>query len=207
MMIDFYTAPTANCQRVAIALAVLGLPHRVIPVDRAAGEQRRPDFLAINPAGAVPVIVDRDPALPASLALAQSGAILLYLAEKTGRLLPPSGAARAQALHWLMQVLTDVNPAASLLFMARHRLIPEAGEGVVPFLDARLGRFLGQCEAALAEGDHLAGELSVADLALYPVVVARWVDAAIPARFPLLAAWAGRLGRLPAVAPILPVPG
>jgi GST-like protein len=206
MMIDFYTSPTANCQRVAITLAVLGLQHRAIPVDRAAGEQQRPEFLAVNPAGAVPVIVDRDPALLEPIVLAQSGAILLYLAEKTGRLLPASGPARAVTLHWLMQVLTDVNPAASLLYMATNGLIPDGGPGLAPFLGARFSRFLGHCEAAVAAREYLAGELSVADLALYPVAVGRWADAGIPERFPALAAWAHRIGSVPTVASFLPPP-
>ncbi len=190
----------------AITLALLGLPHRVIPVDRAAGEQRRPHFLAINPAAAVPAILDRDPGLPQPLALAQSGAILLYLAEKAGRLLPSSGAPRARALQWLMQALTDVNPAASLVFMGRHGLIPGMTAETQGFLDARLARFLRDAEAALDGQDFLVGDLSVADLALYPIVVHRWKDADIAARYPRLADWAARVAALPGVAAILPLP-
>ncbi|BDG74236.1 glutathione S-transferase family protein [Roseomonas fluvialis] len=204
-MIEVYASPTANCQRVTIALAVLGLPHRVVAVDRAAGEQRSEAFLAINPAAAVPAIIDRDPALPAPVVLAQSGAILIYLAEKSGRLLPHEGAARALTFQWLMQALTDANAAASLVFMARHGIIPGAGAEVQGFLDARLARFLGDADRVLATRDHLAGELSIADLALYPVVAHRWRDAEVATRHPYLAAWAERIAARPEVAAILPI--
>ncbi len=167
-MIEVYASPTANCQRVTITLAVLGVAHRVVMVDRAAGEQRSAAFLAINPAAAVPAMIDRDPALAAPVVLAQSGAILVYLAEKTGRLLPREGAARAATFQWLMQALTDANAAASMVFMARHGIIPGAGAEVQGFLDARLARFLGDADHALVARDWLAGEMSIADLALYP---------------------------------------
>jgi GST-like protein len=206
-MIELYASPTANCQRVTIALAVLGLAHRVIPVDRAAGEQRGAAFLAINPAGAVPAMVDRDPALAEPVVLAQSGAILVYLAEKSGRLLPRAGAPRALVFQWLMQALSDANAAASLVFMARNGIMPGAGAEVQGFFDARLARFLGDADRALAGRDWLAGALSIADLALYPVVAHRWADAAVAQRYPNLAAWARRLAARPEIAAILPLPG
>lgn len=205
-MIDVYASPTANCQRVTITLAVLGLPHRVIPVDRAAGEQRAEAFLAINPAAAVPAIIDRDPALPAPVTLAQSGAILVYLGEKTGRLLPRDGAARAHTMQWLMQALTDANAAASLVFMAGHGLIPGAGAEMQGFFDARLARFLGDADRAVSAAPWLAGDLSIADLALYPVVAHRWRDALVPARHPHLANWARRLAERPEIAEVLDLP-
>jgi GSH-dependent disulfide-bond oxidoreductase len=204
-MIEVYASPTANCQRVTIALAVLGLPHRVIAVDRAAGEQRSDPFRAINPAAAVPAMIDRDPALPTPVVLAQSGAILVYLAEKSGRLLPRAGAARAAVFQWLMQALTDANAAASLVFMARNGIIPGVTDPARDFLDARLARFLGDADRALAGGGYLAGQMSIADLALYPVVAHRWRDAEVEARHPQLAAWAARIVARPEVAAILPI--
>jgi len=204
-MIEVYASPTANCQRVTIALAVLGLPHRLVAIDRAAGEQRSEAFRAINPAAAVPAIIDRDPTLPEPVVLAQSGAILVYLAEKSGRLLPRAGAARALAFQWLMQAMTDANAAASMVFMARNGVIPGAGAEVRGFMEARLGRFLGDADRALAARENLAGELSIADLALYPVVAHRWRDAEVEARHPNLAAWARRIAARPEVAAILPI--
>lgn len=204
-MIEVYAAPTANCQRVTITLAVLGLPHRCIAIDRHAGEQRSAAFLAINPAAAVPAIVDHDPSFSAPIVLTQSGAILVYLAEKTGRLLPRHGASRAVTMQWLMQALTDVNPAASLAFMTRNALVPGAGAPVQSFFDARLARFLGDADHALATRDHLAGDLSIADLALYPVVAHRWRDAEVATRHPHLAAWAERLAARAEIAAILPI--
>ena len=168
-MIDLYTAPTANCRRVSITLEELGLAYSVHPIDRAAGDQRQPDFLKVNPAGAVPVVVDPDGPAGRPITVAQSGAILIYLAEKTGLLLPSDLGARTVAMEWLLQVLTDVNTAASALFLVSN-VVPEKTEPTIAFFRDRLFKFFKDCDRALAESDYLAGELSIADLALYPVV-------------------------------------
>ena len=96
-MIDFHASPTANCQRVAITLEELELPYRLHRVDRAKGDQHRPNFLAVNPAGMVPVVVDSDGPDHRPITVAQSGAILHYLAAKTGRLWPADRAGQALA--------------------------------------------------------------------------------------------------------------
>src|SRR6187455_1063486 len=105
-MIDFYTAQTSNGQRAAIMLEECGLAYKLHKVDLQGGEQRKPEFLAVNPDGAIPAIVDHDGPGGKRLALAQSAAIVLYLAEKTGRFLPGDAGRRAQALQWLMQATT-----------------------------------------------------------------------------------------------------
>ncbi len=95
-MIDFYTAATPNGFKVAIALEELGLSYRVIPLDLSALDQKKPEFLAINPNGRIPAIVDRD---NGDFAVFESGAILLYLAEKAGKLLPADPKRRSQAIQ------------------------------------------------------------------------------------------------------------
>jgi GST-like protein len=204
-MIEIFFSPTANCQRVLLAAALMELPYRLHPVDRAAGEQKSAAFLAINPAAAVPAIIDHGASPP--MVLAQSGAILLYLAEKSGRFLPEAGPRRYETLHWLMQVMTDVNAAASLGFMARQGIVPgldDAGRG---FFRERLARFLAVCEARLATSSYLADELSIADIALYPVIVSHWKAADIGAAYPALARWAHGIQATGPVAALLPLPG
>lgn len=197
-MITLYTAPTANCRRVAVTIEELELPRRVIRIDREAGDQKRPEFLAINPAGLVPAIVDDDGPDGRPLTLVQSGAILLYLAEKTGRFLPKSGAARALSLQWLQQVLTDVNVASSNVFLMKN-VVKGVPANVVEFYDARFWRYLGDCERALGAAPFLAGDLSIADFALYPVVAGKLSEIAARPEFGRTVAWAARLAERPGV--------
>lgn len=198
-MIDFYASPTANCQRVTLALEELGLAYRLHRVDRARGDQRLPAFLALNPAGMVPVIVDPDGPAGSPITLAQSGAILMYLADKTGRLMPDDRAGRALARQWLMQVLTDVNAAASALFLTSN-VTPEKVESTIGFFRDRLARFLGDCDRQLAGREYLAGALSIADLALYPVVDFRRAIIEQPGAFVNLKRWQAALAARPAIA-------
>src|ERR1700687_3849688 len=108
-MIDLYLAPTANGLRATVALEETGLPYRAHPVDLAKGEQRSPEFLKLNPAGLIPVIVDDEGPGGKPLTLSQSGAIVLYAAEKSGKLLPRDPVRRAVALQWLMQAASDIS--------------------------------------------------------------------------------------------------
>lgn len=190
--VTLYAAPTSNSQRVAIALAELGLPFEVRVLDRTQGEQKQPAFLAINPQAMVPALVDGE------VRVAQSGAILLYLAEKTGRLLPPPGAARLRAIESLMHTLADVQATGSALFFSRLKVATPHAETVALF-DERMANFLGHADAALEGRDWLAGDYSIADIALYPVVAPRR-PALDALGFTRLAAWADRMAARPAVA-------
>src|SRR3954469_6054566 len=108
-MIDLYTWTTPNGRKGSVMLEEVGLPYRVVPVNLGKEEQHRPDFLAINPNGKIPAIIDHD-APGGPLALFESGAILVYLAEKTGGLLPTDVHARATTLQWLMFQMSQVGP-------------------------------------------------------------------------------------------------
>jgi GST-like protein len=171
-MIELYTAATGNGQRAAIALEEAGLRYRAHKLDLAKGEQRSAEYLKINPAGAIPAIVDPEGPGGKPITLAQSGAILLYAAEKSGRFIPTDPARRVEAMQWFMQASTDCGPASGAIFLASN-VVPVKSPENDAFLAQRLLKFLGLCDAQLAGKDHLVGELSIADLALYPVVLAR----------------------------------
>ena len=144
-------------------LEEVGLPYRVVPVDIGKGEQFEPDFLKISPNNKIPAIVDRDEAV----SLMESGAILIYLAEKTGRLLPPSGPGRWQVLQWLMMQMGSVGP---MLGQAHHFLYFNKGKS--RYAEERYRnesiRIYRVLDRRLAESEYLAGEYSIADVATWP---------------------------------------
>jgi GST-like protein len=196
-MIDLYTFSTSNGHRAAIILEECGLPYRVHKVDLAKGEQRTPDFLNINPAGAIPAIVDHDvPGGP--LKLSQSGAIVLYAAEKTGRFLPADPARRALALQWLMLAVTDVARASTSIFLS-STVLPDKSPANVAYFEEQTLRYLRVAEARLAGRDFLADELSVADFALYPVYAVRKALVDKAGDLPELTRWGAALAARPGV--------
>lgn len=166
-MIDLYLAGTANGLRASVALEEAGLPYRAQKVDLAKGEQRSPEFLKLNPAGLIPVIVDHEGPGGKALTLSQSGAILLYAAEKSGRLLPKEAARRAIALQWLLQAASDIAGASNAVFHIDTRA-PEKSAANVDYFKRRLVDFFTVCDRRLADREFLADDLSVADLMLYP---------------------------------------
>lgn len=204
-MIDFYTFQTSNGHRVALMLEECELPYRVHWVDLMKGEQRKPDYLALNPAGAIPTIVDSDGPGGKPLTLAQSGAILLYLAQKTGRYLPSDPARRALAWQWLMFAVTDCMGATAGIFF-ETALLPEKAPANLKWYEERLLRFFRVADGRLAGRDWLADEISIADFALYPIYALRkaLVDAA--GNLPNLTRWGGTLAERPAVQRALRAP-
>jgi GST-like protein len=197
-MIDLYTAGTGNGFRAAIVLAESGLPHRIHKIDLSKGEQKTPEFLARNPAGAIPVLVDSEGPGGKALTLSQSGAIALYLAEKSGKFLPKDASRRALALQWFMQATTDVGPGSSMIFMSGGAL-PDKSPANTAFFENRLLGFLRHCDRQLGEQDFLAGEFSLADLALYPVVASRKALIDKAGDLPNLARWAAAMAARPGV--------
>jgi GSH-dependent disulfide-bond oxidoreductase len=170
-VIDLYFWRTPNGQKIAIALEELELPYRVFPVNIGRGEQFRPEFLAISRNNRIPAIVDHEPkGGGAPISLFESGAILLYLAEKTGRLLPADIRGRAETIQWLMWQMGGVGPmfgqANHFVLYAREQ-IPYAIERYV----TESKRLLGVMNARLADREFLAGTYSVADVACFPWVL------------------------------------
>lgn len=160
-MIDLYTARTPNGFKVSIALEELGLPYEAHPIDLQAGQQKEPWFLALNPNGRIPVIVDHD---ANDLVVFESGAILLHLAERAGALLPEHGADRSRAVQWLMFQMGGLGPMMGQANVF-HRYAPEKIPYAIERYQRESRRLLEVLDRRLAESEFLAGSYSMADIA------------------------------------------
>ena len=162
-MIDLYTWTTPNGRKISIALEELGLPYTVHPIDIGKDEQFQPDFLKISPNNRIPAIVDRDNGLH----LMESGAILLYLAEKTGRLMPKELAKRYRVIEWLMWQMGGPGP---MLGQVHHFV--KYNKGKAPYAEERYlkeaHRLYGVLDRRLADREFVADEYSIADIAIWP---------------------------------------
>lgn len=206
-MIDLYTAGTSNGQRASVMLEATGLPYRAHKVDLASGAQRGPEFLKINPAGQIPVIVDHGGAGGHPLTVAQSGAIMLYLAERSGSFLPSDPVQRARVLEAFMQVMTDVAPASSALFYMAKATEP-ANPEVMAYCKTRFLSMLAPVDRRLARHPWVAGEeISIADFALYPTVAGRKAILDEAPGLSDLRRWAQTMALRPDVARGMAVPG
>jgi GST-like protein len=169
-MIELYTAATSNGLRPAIMLAECGLPHRLTKVDLNAGDQKKPEFLKLNPLAQIPVVVDDD-AAGERVVLSESWAILVYLAEKSGFGLPAKAGPRARVLQALANAMTDVYAPFNGLFHLMHPGVA-ADRSVVAEFDRSLDRALGYWDRRLGVHAWLAGDAySIADIALYPTLL------------------------------------
>ena len=172
-MIELYTYGTGNGLRASIALAEAGLDYRTHLVDIHKGESRTAEFLKLNPAGSIPVLVDPSGPGGEPITLSQSGAIILYVAEKCGRFLPRDAALRAKTLQWFMMAASDVSGGHTALFIAMNRL-PEKSAANTAFWEKRLLDHVRVFDRQLAGRDYLMGaEMTVADIALLPPVALR----------------------------------
>lgn len=197
-MIDLYTAGTSNGQRAAIGLEEAGLAYKTHKINLQAGEQKQPQYLQINPAGMIPAIVDSDGPGGKPITVTQSGAILLYLAEKTGKLLPKDAARRAVAYEWMMQACSDCAGTSGSIFQLTM-MVPEKSPANTEHFENRLLRFFRAADARLAGRECLADELSVADLALYPIYAARKALADKAGDLPNLTRWGAMMAARPTV--------
>jgi GST-like protein len=205
-MIDLHTTATANGYKASIMLEEVGLPYRVIDYDLSKGEHMKPEYLALNPVGRVPTIVDHD-AAGGPLSVYGSAAILLYLAEKTGQLLPSSAAERARTYEWLGVVSSDIGPAYSGQFVF-NIIAPEKQAWAIDFYDRLCLRLLAPMETRLGASRFLAGDgYSIADVIAYPVaaVSMKRFPGGLDAH-PNIARWAGEVGARPAVQRGMKVP-
>ena len=160
-MIDLYTAATPNGWKISIMLEECGLPYTVHPVDLTANEQKSPEFLAMNPNGRIPVVVDRE---NNGLTLFESGAILIYLAEKSGKLLSGDETTRLLQIQWLMFQMGGLGPMmgqANVFFRYMEERIPAA----ISRYQSESRRLLEVLDTRLAESEYLAGDYSIADIA------------------------------------------
>jgi glutathione S-transferase/GST-like protein len=193
-MIDLYTAATPNGHKISIALEELGLPYTVCPVDLGKGEQRRPEFLALSPNGRIPAIVDRE---AGDFAVFESGAILIYLAEKTGRLMPADPKGRSLVIQWLMFQMGGIGPMmgqANVFF----RYFPEKIQPAIDRYQGEVRRLFGVLDARLAGHEYLAGDYSIADIANWAWVrTHKWSGVALDG-LPHLERWMQQLYARPA---------
>jgi GSH-dependent disulfide-bond oxidoreductase len=205
-MITLYTWATPNGRKVSIALEELGLPYAVRPVDIGRGEQFAADFLALNPNHRIPVITDDEGPDGQPLTLIESGAILIYLAEKCGRLLPTDPRQRYEALQWLMFQMGGIGP---MLGQAHHflRYAPQPVPYAIQRYSDEAARLYGVLNTRLSERDYLAGaDYSIADIATYPWIARHDWQGIDLARYPAVAAWFQRVGSRPAVRRGMEVP-
>ncbi len=199
MTIEAWSWPTPNGHKVHIALEELGLPYKVVPVNIGAGDQFKPEFLAITPNHRIPAIVDPDGPGGKRIALFESGAILIYLAEKAGKLLPADPAARYAALQWLMFQMGGVGP-----MFGQFGHFNNYAKEKLPYAIERYGnevqRLHRVLEKRLSQAEYLAGdEYSIADIATFPWVRnpdRRGIDLA---EYPSVKRWHDAIAARPAV--------
>jgi GST-like protein len=199
MTIEVWSWPTPNGHKVHIALEELELPYKIVPVNIGKGEQFRPEFLAITPNHRIPAIIDPEGPDGRTVSLFESGAILIYLAEKTGRLLPADPVERYTALQWLMFQMGGVGP----MFGQYNHFAAYAPEKI-PYAIDRYGnevkRLHNVLEKRLSESAYLAGdEYSIADIATFPWVRnpdRRGIDLA---EYPAVQRWHDAIAARPAV--------
>ncbi len=195
-MIELYTWSTPNGRKVSVMLEECGLPYRVHPVDIGKGDQFKPEFLAICPNNRIPAIVDPDGPDGKPLPLFESGAILIYLAEKTGRFYPQKN--KYIVLQWLMFQMGGVGP----MFGQAHHFM-RAKKDEIPYGSERYGaeakRLYGVLEKRLSQAAYLADEYSIADIATYPWVARHEWHRVDLAGFPAVKRWYDTIGARPAV--------
>ena len=193
-MIDLYTWTTPNGRKASIMLEEVGLPYTVHSVNIGQGEQFEPAFLEISPNNKIPAIVDQEN----GVSMMQSGAILLYLAEKAGKLMPKEGRASWQVMEWLMWQMGDLGP---MLGQAHHFL--KFNKGKSDYAEERYGkeakRLYGVLDKRLAEHEYIVDDYSVADIATWPWISRyEWHEVDIEA-FPNVKRWYTAIASRPAV--------
>ena len=206
-MIELFTYETPNGQKASIMLEEVGLPYVVRTVNLMKGEQRDPDFLRISPNNKVPAIVDHD-SVDGRTSVFESGAILVYLAEKTGKLLPTGGRPRSDTLQWLFWAMAAVGPGigrfASMALFSKN---PDST--LVNTLAEEVARLFGVLERRLSEVEYLADDYSIADIGAFTWIAYIRQPIAKYATLPPVAAtdrWLAAIGARPAVQKGLRVP-
>jgi GSH-dependent disulfide-bond oxidoreductase len=192
MAITLYTAATPNGWKISIALEEMGLPYTVRVIDFAHKEQKEQWYLKLNPNGRIPTLVDDD------FTVFESGAILIYLAEKTGMFLPKDVRGRSLVIQWLMFQKSAIGPMmgqANVFF----RYFPEKLHSVIGRYQREVTRLFHVLESQLVKSDYIAGDYSIADIALWPWVSGHDYSGISVEEFPHLRRWLKLVGDRPAV--------
>ena len=195
-MINFYTYDTPNGRKPAIMLEELQLPYTIYKIDIRKGEQFSPEFVAINPNSKIPAIVDTEN----NITVFESGAILIYLAEKTGKFFPPERVKRIKVIEWLMFQMANVGPMFGQFGHFRN-FAPEKIPYAINRYEKETKRILGVLNNQLADHTYITGEYSIADIATYPWVAATitpYMDLSL-SEFPDVQRWLETMQSNPAV--------
>lgn len=200
-MIDLYTFTTPNGRKASIMLEEVELPYNVHKIDITKGDQFTPEFVAINPNSKIPAIVDQD----TGITVFESGAILIYLAEKTGKLLPTNSKERFQVLSWLMLQMGSVGPMFGQLNHFK-KFAPEKIPYAIERYEKETLRLYSVLEGQLAEREFICGDYSIADIATYPwVAIHEWQGLTLDSH-PNLKRWVETVQHRPAVERGMAVP-
>jgi GST-like protein len=196
-MIDLYFWPTPNGQKVSIYLEEAGLPYNVIGVNIGKGEQFEPKFLEISPNNKIPAMVDHEGPGGEPIAVFESGAMLIYLAEKTGKFMPGGVRGRIEVIQWVMFQMGTVGP---MLGQANHfrNYAPEKLQYAIDRYTNESRRIFNVMDKRLSNHDYLAGDYSIADMASWPWVVTRKKSGELD-EFANLTRWVNAIGERPAV--------
>ncbi len=198
-MIDLYYWTTPNGHKITIFLEEAGLPYRIIPINIGKGEQFAPEFLKISPNNRIPALVDPAPADGGeAVSVFESGAILCYLAEKTGRFLPADPRGRSATLQWLFWQMGGLGPMAGQNHHFAH-YAPEPIPYAIERYVRETTRLYGVLDRRLADRECVAGDYSIADMAIYPWIVPWQRQGQQLDDFPHLARWFAALAARPAV--------
>lgn len=204
-MIDLYTWSTPNGRKVSIMLEECALPYRVHPIDIGKGEQFKPEFVAIDPNSKIPAIVDQEGPEGKPFSLFESGAILMYLAWKTGRFFPLLATDQFQTIQWLMFQMGGVGP---FFGQVHHflRAAPEPMPYAIERYTQETRRLYGVMDRHLERQEYMANEYSIADIATYPWVARHDWHKVELSDFPAVKRWFDRIGARPAVQAGMKVP-
>ena len=204
-MIDLYTWGTPNGRKVSIMLEEIGLPYAVFPIDISKGDQFTSDFIRINPNSKIPAVVDHDGPDGKPFAVFESGAILIYLGDKTGKFLPKEPAIYYEALQWLMFQMGGVGP---MFGQAHHfrRFAPEKIPYAIERYSKEARRLYGVMDAQLKDREFLAGPYTIADIATYPWAARHEWQGVDLGDFPNVRRWFNTISARPAVKKGMTVP-
>lgn len=198
-MIDLYYWPTPNGRKVSIMLEEVGLAYRVVAVDIGRGDQFKPEFLAISPNNRMPAIVDHEPlGGGAPISVFESGAILLYLAEKTGQFMPRDTRGKYEVTQWLMWQMGGLGPMAGQAHHFREYAPEKIPYGIDRYTN-EVNRLYGVMDRRLTDREYLAGDYSIADMAAWPWVVPWKTQGQNLDDFPHLKRWFDAIAARPAV--------
>ncbi|MGJ8662913.1 MAG: glutathione S-transferase family protein [Marinicella sp.] len=194
-MINFYTAATPNGWKISILLEELGIKYKLFPIDLSKNEQKADDYTALNPNGRIPTIVDTS---ENNLTIFESGAIMMYLAEKHGQFMPNESSERYQVIQWLMFQMSGIGPMMGQANVF-YRYFPEKIPAAIERYQNEVKRLFSVLDKQLAQHEYLAGEYSIADIANWSWVhTHRWSGVEL-SPFNNLKQWTDKIGQRPAV--------